>query len=98
VISKQLFALDDTSSPRQLFFFTRFTAADFGLVWMLIQGYINQMCGETQTDLRMGIPVPTTNFAGMEVTMTETQSKAAINAPYQSRQYARKLDEEWLEV
>jgi hypothetical protein len=41
VISQQLFAHDDTSLTRQLFFFTRFTAADYGPVWMLINGCIN---------------------------------------------------------
>jgi hypothetical protein len=56
VISKQLLAHDDTSLPRQVFFFTRFTAADPGHVWMLIKGYINELFGETSIDLRMGLP------------------------------------------
>jgi hypothetical protein len=58
---------------------------------MLIKGFINQFYGETPTDLRMRIPAPTTNFVGMIVTMTETQRKDAMNAPYQSRQDAGKL-------
>jgi hypothetical protein len=37
VISKQLFAHDDNSLLRQLFFFTRFIAADYGDMWMLIK-------------------------------------------------------------
>jgi hypothetical protein len=82
VISKQLFAHDDMSLPRLLFFFTRCTAADSGHVWMLIEGYINQLCGETPTDLRMGVPAPTTNFACLEVKPTETKRKAPIPAPY----------------
>jgi glyceraldehyde-3-phosphate dehydrogenase/erythrose-4-phosphate dehydrogenase len=45
----------------------------------------------------MGVPVPVTNFVCLNVTMTETQRKAAINAAYQSRQDARKL-EDWLEM
>jgi ADP-ribose pyrophosphatase YjhB (NUDIX family) len=97
VISEQLFAYDDTSLPRQLFFFTQFTAADYGPLWMLIKGYVNELCRETPTYLRMGIPPPTINFASLEVTLTHTQRKAAINAPYQSRQDARTLDK-WLEM
>jgi hypothetical protein len=49
---------------------------------MIIKGYINWLCGETPTDLRMGVPVPTTNFDGLSLTVNETQRKAAINAPY----------------
>jgi hypothetical protein len=45
------------------------------------------------TDLRMGVPAPTTNFAGMTVTLTETNCKAAIDAPYQFGQDARKLED-----
>jgi hypothetical protein len=49
----------------QLFFHPRFVVADYGHVWMLIKGYIiNHMCGETPTDLRRGVPSPTTNFSG----------------------------------
>jgi cytochrome P450 len=64
---------------------------------MLIKGYINQLCGETPTNLRMGVPAPITNFDDMSAAPTETHCKAAINAPYQSRQDARKL-EEWLKM
>jgi hypothetical protein len=49
---------------------------------MLIMGYINQLCGETPTDLRiMGVPARATNFVGLTVTLTDTQRKTAINAP-----------------
>jgi hypothetical protein len=51
---------------------------------MLIRGYINQLCGKTPTDLRMGTPLPTTNFVGLPVTLTETQREAAINSKFQS--------------
>jgi hypothetical protein len=51
---------------------TRFTAADSGHVWMLIKGYVNHLCGETLTDLRMGVPAHVTNFARMSVMDTET--------------------------
>jgi hypothetical protein len=81
VISKHLFAHDDTSLPRQLFFFTSLTAAISGHAWMLIKGYFNQLCGETPIDLRMGVPATTTKFASVEVTRIETQRKATINAP-----------------
>jgi 8-oxo-dGTP pyrophosphatase MutT (NUDIX family) len=43
LIYRHVFAHDDTWLPRQLFFFTRFTVVDFGIVWMLIKGYINQL-------------------------------------------------------
>jgi hypothetical protein len=46
---------------------------------MLIRSYINQLCVETPTDLRMGVPASTTNFVGLSVTLTETQRKAAID-------------------
>jgi glyceraldehyde-3-phosphate dehydrogenase/erythrose-4-phosphate dehydrogenase len=45
----------------------------------------------------MGVPVPTTNFASVSVTLTEPQRKAAISAPCQDGQDARKL-EEWIEM
>jgi hypothetical protein len=83
VISRQLFLHEDALFPRQLSFFTRFTAADSIHVWILIKGYINQLCGETPTVLRMGFPAHATNFDGMTVTLIATQRKAAINAPYQ---------------
>jgi hypothetical protein len=91
-MSKQLLAHDDTPFPRQLFFFTRCTDADFGHVRMLIKGYINQMSGERPSDLRMWVPVPTTNLAGMEVTLAETHCRVTINGPYRSWQDARKLE------
>jgi hypothetical protein len=53
--------------------YPRFSSVDSGLVWVLIRSYVNQLCGQTPTDLCMGAPVPTTNFAGLPVTLTETQ-------------------------
>jgi hypothetical protein len=97
VISRQVFLQEESSLPKQLFFHPRFTASDCGRMWMLIKGYINQLCGETPSCLRMGVPAPKANFVGMSVTETETQRKAAINAPYQSRQEPRKLMD-WLEM
>jgi hypothetical protein len=44
VISKQLFAHGDTSLPRHIFLFTYFTLVDSGHTWMLVKGYINQLC------------------------------------------------------
>jgi hypothetical protein len=70
---------------------------DFGHVWLLIRGYVNQLCRETPTDLRVGMPIPTTNLAGLYVTLTETQRKAAVNSPFQSGADARDL-EDWLEA
>jgi hypothetical protein len=49
---------------------------------MLIKGHDNRLCGETPIDLRMEKPAPTTNFGGLLVTITQTQRKAAIQAPY----------------
>jgi hypothetical protein len=46
----------------------------------------------------MGATVPTTNFGGLPVTLTETQRKAAMNSNFQSsREPAREL-EDWLEA
>jgi hypothetical protein len=73
---------EDTSLPRQILFDSRFTIVDSSHVWMLIGGYINHLCGETPTDLRMGVSAPTTNFVGLSVTLTETQRKATINSPF----------------
>jgi hypothetical protein len=39
--------------------------------------YINQLCGETPTDLRMGIPAHVTNFASRSVTLIETKRNVA---------------------
>jgi hypothetical protein len=60
--------------------YPRFTSVDSGHVWLPIRGYINQLCGHTPTDLRMGAPMPTTNSVGLLVTLTETQRKAAVCA------------------
>jgi 8-oxo-dGTP pyrophosphatase MutT (NUDIX family) len=59
--SQKLFH-DDTTIPRQFFMYPRFSWVDSGLVWLLIRGYINQLCGETPTALRVGTPMPTTNW------------------------------------
>jgi hypothetical protein len=45
----------------------------------------------------MEAPVPTTNFVGLPVTLTETQRKAAINSPMQSSRFPREL-EDWREA
>jgi hypothetical protein len=71
----------------------RFSSVDSGPVWLLIRGYINQLCGETPTDLRVGMTMPTRNLAGLSVTLTETQRKAAINSPFQSSDNARNLED-----
>jgi 8-oxo-dGTP pyrophosphatase MutT (NUDIX family) len=73
---------DDTAIPRWFFMYPRFLSVDVGPVWRLIRGYINLLCGETPTDLRLGTPMPTRNLAGLPVTLTVTQRKAAINSPY----------------
>jgi hypothetical protein len=41
----------------------------------------------------MGVSGPTTNFAGLSVTLTETQCKDATNTPCQSCQDARTLED-----
>jgi hypothetical protein len=97
VSSKHMFSHDDTKLPRQPFFKPRLRAVDFGPLWMFLKGYINQLCGETPTDLHMRVPAPTTNFLGLSVTLTETQRKVVINSPCQLRQDARTL-EDWLEM
>jgi 8-oxo-dGTP pyrophosphatase MutT (NUDIX family) len=88
---------DDTSIPRQFFMYSRFTTVDSGHVWLLIRGHINELTGETPTDLRVGMPMPTRNLVGLPVTLTETQRKAAINSPLQSGRNANEL-EDWLEA
>jgi hypothetical protein len=74
-----------------------YTAADSGLVRVLIESYINQLCGKTPNNLCMGVPATTTNFVGLEVTLNETQGKAVYDDPYLSEQDKRKL-EDLLEV
>jgi ADP-ribose pyrophosphatase YjhB (NUDIX family) len=88
---------DDTSIPRQFHMQSLFTTVDSGPVWLLIRGHINQLTGEGPTDLRVGMPMPTQNLAGLLVTLTETQRKAAINSPYQNGREANEL-EDWLEA
>jgi hypothetical protein len=88
---------DDTTIPRQFFMYPRFSSVDSSHGWLLIRGHINRLCGETPTDLRVGMPMPTRNLAGLPVTLTETQRKAAINSPFQSSGNARDL-EDWLEA
>jgi hypothetical protein len=97
VYSAQALFHDDTTIPRQFFMYPRFSSVDFGHVWLLIRGYINHLCGETPTDLRVGMPMHTRNLVGLHVTLTETQRKAAINSPFQSGGNARDL-EDWLEA
>jgi hypothetical protein len=41
--------------------------------------------------------MPTTNLVGLPVTLTETQSKAAVNSPLHSGKNAREL-KDWLEA
>jgi hypothetical protein len=77
--------------------YPRFSSVDYGHVWLLIRGYINQLSGRTPTDIRMGAPMPTTKFAGLPVTLTETQRKAAVNSPLQSGKFPRE-QENWLEA
>jgi hypothetical protein len=78
----QVLCHEDTSLSKQFLFYFRFTYVDCGHLRMLVRGYINQLCGHTPTNLRMGAPIPTTNFAGLPVTLTETQRKAAINSKF----------------
>jgi hypothetical protein len=66
---------------------------DTGHVWMLIRGHINRLYGETPSDLRMGVPVPTTNFVGLSLTLIETQRKAATNSHYHSGRDPRELED-----
>jgi 8-oxo-dGTP pyrophosphatase MutT (NUDIX family) len=84
----------DITIPRQFLMYSRFTSVDSGL---LICGHINQLCGETPTDLRVGMPMPTRNMDGLPVTFTETQRQAAINSPLQYGRDANEL-EDWLEA
>jgi hypothetical protein len=77
--------------------FSRFTSVDSGHVWLLIRGHIIRLSGETPTDLRVGMPMPTRNLAGLLVTLTVTQRKAAINSPLQIGRIAKEL-EDWLEA
>jgi 8-oxo-dGTP pyrophosphatase MutT (NUDIX family) len=88
---------DDMTIPRQFLMYSRFTTVDSGPVWLLIRGHINQLCGETPTDLRVGMLMPTRNLARLHVTLTETQRKAAINSPLQCGRDANEL-EDWLEA
>jgi hypothetical protein len=97
VYTQQVLSHEDTSLPRQSLFYSRFTSVDVGHVWMLIRGYINKLCGQTPTNLRVGAPGPTTNFVGLPVTLTETQRKAAINYQFQYGCEPREL-EDWLEA
>jgi hypothetical protein len=76
MISRELLLHEDSSLPRHLCFHPHVATVDYGHVWMLIKGYIYQLCGET---LRMGVPASTRDFVGMSVTLTETKRKAAIN-------------------
>jgi 8-oxo-dGTP pyrophosphatase MutT (NUDIX family) len=97
VTTNQLLCHEDTSLPSQFLFYSRFLIVDSGHVWMVSRGDINHMCGETPTDLRMGISAPTTNFAALTLILIETQRKAAISFRYQYGRDASEL-EEWLEA
>jgi hypothetical protein len=90
VTVNQLLCHEDTSLQRQFLFYARFTIVDNDNVWMLIRGHINRLCGETPTNVRMIVPVLTTDFVGLTVTI-ETQRKHAINSRYQSCCDAREL-------
>jgi hypothetical protein len=77
--------------------YPRFSSVDYGHVWVLIRGYIKQLCGHTPTGLRMGAPILTTNFVELSITLTETKRKVSINSPFQSGLNPNEL-EEWLEA
>jgi hypothetical protein len=97
VYTSQALFHNDTTIPKQFFMYPRISSIDSGPVWLLIRCYINHLCGETPTDLRVRMPIPTRNLVGLPVTLTETQRKAAINSPFQSGSNARDL-EDWLEA
>jgi hypothetical protein len=73
--------------------YPRFTSVDFGPVWLLIRGYINQSSGQTPIDLRMGAHVSTTNFDGLLVALNETQCKVATNYKFQFGREPRELED-----
>jgi hypothetical protein len=45
LITQHVLCHEDTSLPKQFPFYPRFTNVDYGHVWMLIRGYINQLFG-----------------------------------------------------
>jgi hypothetical protein len=53
VFTNQVHCYDDPSIPTHLFMYPMFSTVDYGLVWLLIRGDVNQLCGQTPTDLRM---------------------------------------------
>jgi hypothetical protein len=65
VYTRQVLRQENTSLPRQFLIYSRFTSIDSGHVWILIEGYINKLCDQTSTDLRMGVPPPKSNIAGL---------------------------------
>jgi hypothetical protein len=89
VTTNQLLCHEGTSLPRQFLFYPRFSTIDNCHVWMLIRGHINRLCGETPTDLRMGVPAPTTKFDGLTVTVNKTERKAEIIIPVTSQVVTR---------
>jgi hypothetical protein len=97
VYTSQALFYDDPSVPRLFFMYPRFSSVDSCHVWLLIRGCINHLSGQTPTDLHMRAPMPTTNFASLSVTLTETQRKASFNSPPQSGRFPREL-EDWLET
>jgi hypothetical protein len=88
---------NSSSDPETILHVPRFSSVDYGRVWLLIRGYIIQLSGQTPTDLRVGNPMPTTYSAGLPMTLSDTQRKAAVNSPLQSGKNAREL-EDWLEA
>jgi hypothetical protein len=91
--TSQVLSYDDPSIPRQFLMNPRFSSVDFDHVRLLILDYINKMCEQTPTDLRVGAPIPTTNFVGLCVTLTETQRKPAVNSQFQSGRYPNELED-----
>jgi hypothetical protein len=97
IYTHQVLCHEDTALPKQCLFYSRFTSFDFVHVWMIIRGYINLLCGRTPTDLRRETSFPTTNFAGLPVTLTKIIRKAAINSKFKFGREPREL-KDWLEA
>jgi hypothetical protein len=93
VATNRLLYHEDTSLPKQFLFYFWFSTIESCHVWILIRGHINHLCGHTPTDLRRGIPAPTTSIDDLTVTFTETPRKAAINSRYRSDRDARELED-----
>jgi hypothetical protein len=67
VYTPQALFYDNSSVPRQFFMYPRFTLLDYGLVWLLIRGCINQLCGhtlnETQRKAAVNSPLKSSRFS-----------------------------------